>query len=314
MRIRTIKPEFWGSENVSHLARDARLVFIGLWSLADDAGRFRADPRYVAGQLLAYDQDGLDVVSRALASLRDGGFVVLYEVRGSHYGAITGWGEHQKIDRPSKSRLPEPPESPLANPREDSTKAREASCEEQGSGNREGNREQGAGKPSAAERPAGLARIEAPTTPTVGWSADEFWRWAQSGRGVQEKPPPPRTLSTWWTEARSVASVEALQRAFDEGFCSDPHWRRAAPPFPFAAFMSQWRKWVRPEAPAQAMPECVSCGQPARYGWPEVQLPMCQACMNDAVDFSHERSVLPWEGGAQQWLESRGAEGEVAHG
>lgn len=57
MRIRTIKPEFWVSESMGRLSRDARLIFVGLWSLADDYGRFRADPRLIAGQLLPYDPD-----------------------------------------------------------------------------------------------------------------------------------------------------------------------------------------------------------------------------------------------------------------
>ena len=42
MRIRTIKPSFWGSPTIAPLSRDARLVAIGLMSYADDDGRFLA--------------------------------------------------------------------------------------------------------------------------------------------------------------------------------------------------------------------------------------------------------------------------------
>ena len=150
MRIRTIKPEFWASESVGRMDRDTRLTFIGLWSLADDHGRFRADPRFVAGQLFPYDSDGPAISSRALASLSAEGSVVLYEVSGSHYGAITGWERHQKIDKRSSSRLPAPEEGKPTEtrvppiPREDSAEAREKLVldlvprnREQGAGNRE---------------------------------------------------------------------------------------------------------------------------------------------------------------------------------
>ena len=37
-RIRTIKPEFWTSEQVVECSPTARLLFIGLWNFCDDAG------------------------------------------------------------------------------------------------------------------------------------------------------------------------------------------------------------------------------------------------------------------------------------
>ena len=37
-RIRTIKPEFWTSEQVMECSPLARLLFIGVWNFCDDAG------------------------------------------------------------------------------------------------------------------------------------------------------------------------------------------------------------------------------------------------------------------------------------
>lgn len=268
MRIRSIKPEFWQSESVGRLTRDARLVFVGLWSLADDHGRFRADPRFIAGQLFPYDDDGAKVVSRALASLREEGCVVLYESEASHYGAIPGWSRHQKIDRPSKSRLPEPPEIPIANIREHSPSPREPSCEEQGAGSRD--MEQGAGSregsaPTAethevkvdpttpAERHQNL---EVPTTEPTTWSAEDFWRWAQGRRrqaGLMiERWPHPSKLGTWWASARAVAEVDLLQEAFYR-YGDDKFWQAKTPPLPFQGFISQWDRFLpkgRPNAGA----------------------------------------------------------------
>lgn len=168
------------SESLSRCSRDTRLVFIGLWTCADDDGRFRADPRYLAGQLLPYDADGLETINRALAELLAEGSVQLYEADGSSYGWVTGWSRHQRIDRPSASRLPSPPPFTqpsgikLANPREGSRDletptregsratppaAREASCEDQGEdqgeeGSREGSREQGGTAAAGKKRKA----------------------------------------------------------------------------------------------------------------------------------------------------------------
>lgn len=155
MRIRSIKPEFWQSETVARLGRDARLFFVGLWSLADDAGRFRANARYLAGQLFPYDDDCLDVSSRALASLSAAGLITVWtDKNGNQYGAVLGWAEHQKIDRPTPSKLPAPPQCIENTLDESSSSTRrglvEASCLEQGAGSREqgtGSRESDAGAP-----------------------------------------------------------------------------------------------------------------------------------------------------------------------
>ena len=107
MRIRSIKPEFWKSERVASLPRDSRLLFIGLWNLADDAGRFRAHPNLIQGELFPYEPTA--DVAAWLAPLVEAGLVVLYEVEGRRFGLVAGFEEHQKIDKRTESRLPAPP-------------------------------------------------------------------------------------------------------------------------------------------------------------------------------------------------------------
>ncbi len=107
MRIRSIKPEFWKSERVAMLPRDSRLLFIGLWNLADDAGRFRAHPNLIQGELFPYEP-GV-AVAEWLGHLVEAGLVVLYEADGRRYGLVVGFAEHQKIDKRTESRLPPPP-------------------------------------------------------------------------------------------------------------------------------------------------------------------------------------------------------------
>ena len=118
-RIRTIKPEFPQSETVGKLSRDARLLFIQLWTIVDDAGRTRAASRMLASLLYPYDDDARDLIEGWLTELEREGAIRRYEVDGSNYLEISNWLEHQKIDHPSKSRLPEFRED-FSNPREDS--------------------------------------------------------------------------------------------------------------------------------------------------------------------------------------------------
>jgi hypothetical protein len=58
-RIRTIQPNFTHSTSMSRVSRDARLLFVQLWTVVDDAGRARAAPVELAAQLYAADGDAL---------------------------------------------------------------------------------------------------------------------------------------------------------------------------------------------------------------------------------------------------------------
>lgn len=105
-RIRTIKPEFPQSEGIGKLSRDARLLYVQLWTIVDDEGRARAAPRMLASLLYPYDDDAKDLIDAWLTELERAHKVRRYEVDGSQYLEIVKWLEHQKIDKPSKSRLP----------------------------------------------------------------------------------------------------------------------------------------------------------------------------------------------------------------
>jgi hypothetical protein len=118
-RIRTIKPEFPQSESVGKLSRDSRLLFILLWTIVDDAGRARASSRMLASLLYPYDDDVPKLIDGWLLELEGMDHIRTYYVDGSKYLDIPKWLEHQKIDRPSPSRLPQYRES-STNPREHS--------------------------------------------------------------------------------------------------------------------------------------------------------------------------------------------------
>jgi hypothetical protein len=122
-RIRTIKPEFPQSESVGRLSREARLLFLLLFTLVDDAGRTRAASRMLASLLYPYDDDAPILIDGWLGELEAADNIRRYRVKGASYLEITNWLIHQKIDKPSKSRLPAFDEASraLANPREASS-------------------------------------------------------------------------------------------------------------------------------------------------------------------------------------------------
>lgn len=107
-RIRTIKPEAWDSEDLASVPVTAMLTFFGLLTLADDAGRFRAHPAIIHGRLWALRPEHTPVhVAADLEQLAAAGLICRYTgCDGRTYLHIVTWAKHQKIDRPSPSRLP----------------------------------------------------------------------------------------------------------------------------------------------------------------------------------------------------------------
>jgi hypothetical protein len=112
-RIRTIKPSFWGDDKVSELSRDARLLFLGLVSMADDSGRFLGSPSAISGYIYPNDKIQPKWLAARLAELEQSGMVVFYNGGRIRYGAIPNWRKHQKISHPQRSTLPAPPDNGL---------------------------------------------------------------------------------------------------------------------------------------------------------------------------------------------------------
>lgn len=111
MRIRTVKPEFWRSDDIARLPREIRLLFIGLWSYVDDNGVGIDDYRQVTADLFPLDDDIADTrefVREGLATLSRASLIVRYEVAGKSYLHVPTWERHQKIDKPGKPRYPRP--------------------------------------------------------------------------------------------------------------------------------------------------------------------------------------------------------------
>lgn len=139
-RIRTIKPEFPQSESMGRVSRDARLLFVELWTICDDSGRTRAHSRMLASLLFPYDDDVPDLIDGWLAELEREDCIIRYQVDGQNYLQVCKWLSHQKIDKPSQSKIPEFDEGSriLSNPRERSSEDQGSRTKDQGPRIKEG--------------------------------------------------------------------------------------------------------------------------------------------------------------------------------
>lgn len=108
-RARLIKPGFFTNEDLPDVEPFARLLFVGLWCLADREGRLEDRPRRIKAELFAHDE-GLDVQG-LLCQLADKGFIRRYQVDGAGYIQIANFAKHQHPhhNEPA-STLPPPPD------------------------------------------------------------------------------------------------------------------------------------------------------------------------------------------------------------
>lgn len=91
--------EFWLDEKIGSLPPEARLLYIGTWSLADDNGVLRGNPAYIRSQLFAYDEEVTAAdVRRWIELLTAERMLVPFTHRGEHYLLVRRFRDHQKID------------------------------------------------------------------------------------------------------------------------------------------------------------------------------------------------------------------------
>jgi len=113
VRIRSIKPEYWRSADITSLDIPDRFLFIGLWSYVDDNGVGIDDDAAIIGDLFARDmfrdsRETVARVSRGLSNLFTAGLIVRYSIENKRYLYITNWEKHQRIDKPGRERFPRP--------------------------------------------------------------------------------------------------------------------------------------------------------------------------------------------------------------
>jgi hypothetical protein len=121
-RKRQIDPEIWKDPDFIRLTFRQRLLFIGLFSNADDEGLIEADYAHVKAaifpadvyQEMEYDTD-LEMLQQVSCQRKNGQnvekkstLVVLYFADGRPIIWLTKWFRYQIIDHPTRSKLPRP--------------------------------------------------------------------------------------------------------------------------------------------------------------------------------------------------------------
>ena len=106
-RIRTVKPEFWSSEQVMSCRPLARLLFIGIWNFCDDGGNHPLAPRTIKALVFPGDDITAEEVSELLGELEGANLILSYWAEGKNYLHVCGW-KHQKIEK-KNFKYPAPP-------------------------------------------------------------------------------------------------------------------------------------------------------------------------------------------------------------
>lgn len=141
-RIRTIKPEFFTSEDIVSLTPLSRLFYVSLWCEADREGRLSWSVKTL--KMRYFPGDNCDIEAMA-QELIDAGLIVVYEVEGRKYAEIPQFKVHQVINnRESESVIP--------------ARVKDASSTRESGGSGEGKGKEGKGKEVASKR-------EKPETP-----------------------------------------------------------------------------------------------------------------------------------------------------
>lgn len=93
-RSRTISPKFFSNDSMADLPFATRLLFIGLWTIADRSGRLEDRPRKIHAKLFPYDHS-LNV-NEMLAELDSKDFIFRYRIDGDDLIQIPKWFTYQR--------------------------------------------------------------------------------------------------------------------------------------------------------------------------------------------------------------------------
>lgn len=167
-RIRTIKPEFFTSEDIVALTPQARLLYVALWCECDREGRMVWKPRTFKMRYFPADDWNVEELCKELT---DAGLVRLY---GDGLAYVPTFHRHQHVNpREAKSELPSPHQIDASTTRAARVGTGESTVSDAQVG-KEGKGKEGEGKslapsgacpPAAADPPAGPKKYEVPDCP-----------------------------------------------------------------------------------------------------------------------------------------------------
>ena len=246
MRIRSIKPDFFKDDELAALPPLTRILFEGLWCLADGEGRLEDRPVRIKVEVLPYDECNVDEM---LDSLHEHEFITRYEVGSKGYVEVRSFRKHQRIsgkEAEAASLIP-----PVSHG--------EAMVKQRGSNGEAMVHEQGSthcpGKEGKGMERKGSAHVNEPSAPF-----SEFWTPypRKVGKGRAEAA---------WSRMTTLQRTQAIDRVplFACIWANAPEDRRTFIPHP-ATWLSQkrweddpddWRRQTRGQAQARPAPTLI---------------------------------------------------------
>ncbi len=91
-RSRNIKPGFFMNDKLAEVEPLGRILFAGLWCVADRKGRLEDRPKRIKAEILPYDNCNADDLLNQLANK---GFIIRYRVDGKDYIQVINFTKHQ---------------------------------------------------------------------------------------------------------------------------------------------------------------------------------------------------------------------------
>jgi hypothetical protein len=108
MRARNLKPSFFKNEDLAECKFETRLLFQGLWCLADKNGNLENRPKLIKAEVFPHDT--IDVAT-LLSELAQNNLIILYESDGKKYIHIPSWNKHARPHPNEPELFPKPSES-----------------------------------------------------------------------------------------------------------------------------------------------------------------------------------------------------------
>jgi hypothetical protein len=107
-RMRTLKPTFFSNDQLAEVHPLGRLLFQGLWCMADREGRLEDRPKRIKAEVLPYDNAN---VERLLCDLEARGFILRYCIGEDRFIQVRNFAKHQNphVKEPP-STIPAPDE------------------------------------------------------------------------------------------------------------------------------------------------------------------------------------------------------------
>jgi hypothetical protein len=204
-RIRSDKPEAYQSETLAEISLAAERTFKGMATIADDKGRLADKPAQINGELWSMrGSHGKDDLESELVEMVKVDLVCRYTgCDGKRYVHMVSWDKHQKIDRPSKSRLPR---CPLHQSAADYCGLHEGACDFPTPSRhpREGSRDLQQGETGHPDAAGDLASTAAPDPAPLSLVISETEGSKRSDQGEQKSSRHPREGSMQDLGSRTV--------------------------------------------------------------------------------------------------------------